>query len=109
MINAIQKEIVMNYDEMSDFEVNSKVANAVGFNYATYKGALGVGCVPDYCNSASEAWSIIVENKIGLMHTWHKKGVWSAVAPVSSSDYDCNHDNPLRAAMICFLKMQESK
>ncbi|EHV5556829.1 DUF2591 family protein [Vibrio parahaemolyticus] len=72
------------------------------------------------CNDVSHAWPIIVENKISLTSEecsddWHAdvvinidengKGVIMDVKDECHA-YD---PNPLRAAMICFLKMKDAE
>lgn len=74
----------------------------------------------DPCNNPADAWPIIVGNKISIVSLDNK---WIA-APVDTvidgitgdsevcfyASYDAVSDvNPLRAAMIVFLMMQESK
>jgi len=76
----------MNYEEMSDFEINKSVAEALGENipkgwadspwYYKTENTLsrlnGDGTriektiVRGYCDNPSAAWSIIVENKIDI-------------------------------------------
>lgn len=90
-----------NYEDMSDFEINCRVHAEIiqisGLNSFKAK---------DYCNNPDDAWPIIVDNKISL--TCHQsRGEWSAVF---NADNICFHaNNPLRAAMIVFLKMNEDK
>lgn len=117
-----------NYEEMSDFEINSAVHNALlgkpyeltfnGDGKITWKdkergGVWETGIVQytknglhDYCNNPSDAWPIIVDIKISL--TCHQsRGEWSAVFNTENICFHAN--NPLRAAMIVFLKMNEDK
>lgn len=103
----------MNYEEMSDFEINKLVAKYLGFDTG-WKAAncskIGIsdgsifGKYVDYCNNPSDAWPLIIDNKISLFwngsvfdnwiaRTIHTKGI--------------HHINPLRAAMIVFLMMQD--
>jgi len=70
----------------------------------------------DYCNNPADAWPIIVANGISLNHY---TGTWEASyeydAPIGAFGTDetvtsaIEHRNPLRAAMIVFLMMQESQ
>lgn len=63
----------------------------------------------DYCNNAADAWPIIVGNAIGVMP--FKKGeaeAWSLSAGLLSNT-TVKDKNPLRAAMIVYLMMQESE
>lgn len=105
------------YEEMSDFEINKRVfkviVGAKPLGYPHNADGRSVGNESngnyrwyDYCNNPSDAWPIIVDNKISL--TCHQsRGEWSAVF---NADNICFHaNNPLRAAMIVFLKMNEDK
>lgn len=100
----------MKYEDMSDFEINCRVHAEVmqisGLNSFKAK---------DYCNNPSDAWPVITENKISIMfdstdtryegeyHEW-------CDAISSCQKFGIQHQsNPLRAAMIVFLKMRETK
>lgn len=121
----------MDYSKLSDFEINKRVAIATGhkkFNSLGWQGAQEEGCsavvvrgpmrigVFDPCNDAADAWPIIVANGISLNHY---TGTWEASyeydAPIGAFGTDetvtcaIEHKNPLRAAMIAFLLMQESQ
>ncbi len=111
----------MNYEELSDFEVNKAVAEALGaiperailqhfppspaINLAT-EGRFN-GWKLDYCNNPSDAWPIIVEHKISVQHSssmGYSFDQWDANASAVDDEGDCmcyGHadDNPLRAAM----------
>lgn len=132
------------YSKMSDFEINCKVANALGMTkhfffldaedefdddiepsergpiWQTrehfvngYRPSNGNPFNP--CNNPSDAWPIIVEEKISIMfdstlpeyegeyHEW-----CSAIS--SCQKYGIQYQsNPLRAAMIVYLMMKESE
>ena len=108
----------MNYEEMSDKGINREVASYFYDENWLSRHADMLGMIPDYCNSPSDAWPIIVENKISLIHT---DNTWFAGIPnldegcwyfAPDDDGECvqfeSYDkNPLRAAMIVFLMMQE--
>lgn len=122
----------MNYSEMSDFEVNGMVsaatqragdytqARGVTFihEYSEPTGELGAICCLgwkefDPCNSWADAGPIILENSIGLIAPFagfEPEGfaIWNAYDPMSQ-DRVFSHENPLRAAMIVFLMMNEPK
>ncbi|AUR83723.1 NinX [Vibrio phage 1.039.O._10N.286.55.A2] len=111
----------MKYEEMIDFEINSAVAKIVTGGDVIEKHDMaeaptdsgvqviykvGVhGEFLDYCNNPSDAWSIIVDNGIG-MHKQHNQSWFSSW---TTGEFDCVDKNPLRAAMICFLKMKGSE
>ena len=108
----------MDYETAKDWELNVAVAKALGydampvrFHEAAVATVYIKNGVPraglnqkDYCNNPSDAWPIIVENRIGFYATenkWRSSGCeWDTVV---YSAYDAK---PLRAAMIVFLKMK---
>lgn len=103
----------MSYSQLSDFEINQRVSNAIPGRFIFY---------PDYvwdsewektfdpCNKAADAWPIITDNKISIyaMSEADARGKWGAEAFYPNGAYHFN-DNPLRAAMIAFLMMQENQ
>ena len=121
----------MNYEEMSDFEVNGYVSMHMhGFSWIEFVDGCashvkcGNECSPgfamievyDYCNNPSDAWPIITSNSIAIFETAVAGGDvrWVATTNLDKSwlgygaeGFDCYHNNPLRAAMIVFLMMQE--
>lgn len=99
----------MNYSEISDFEINKAVGMATGdatvsepvFNQVIRNSN---GKQFDPCNSWADAGPIILENRIGLEPAikgarWVAQNGYFKTAEA--------HVNPLRAAMIVFLMMQE--
>ena len=108
----------MNYEEMSDFEVNSYVSMYIhGFSWIEFDDELHchVKCgnerspgfamveVSDYCNNPSDSMQILIENKIGFKWV---NGSCTA-SSVKCGYHESTSDNPLRAAMIVFLMMSE--
>lgn len=118
------------YSKMSDFEINLRVAEiAVDYDcisrlpyndMAVHWGDGANWHAFNPCKNPADAWPIIVANKISIVSLDNK---WIA-APVDTvidgitgdsevcfyASYDAVSDvNPLRAAMIVFLMMQESK
>lgn len=97
-----------NYEEMSDFEINCRVHADVmqisGLNSFKAK---------DYCNNPDDAWPIIVKYEIDVIQNNGQDcplATNSAVMMFRGDDvFICQHENPLRAAMIVFLKMNEDK
>lgn len=69
-----------------------------------------VWTVFDPCNNPSDALPIITANKISIfaMIEVDTRGKWGAEAFYPNEAYHFN-DNPLRAAMIVFLMMQDVK
>lgn len=124
------------YSKMSDFEINKMICDVFWHDLRkspecenksfpqntsiVYMHNGYGGFSRDYCNNPADAWPIIVGNKISIVSLDRK---WLA-APVDTvidgitgdsevcfyASYDAVLDaNPLRAAMIAFLMMQESK
>lgn len=125
----------MNYEEMSGFEINMHVALANDYLVMEMDDKAKIGMTPDFHKnypdivwvaehehgvqtmaweqfcptlSISDAWPIITEDRIALVPAFD---IWDA------SKGDFNHDrrnfqvqdkNPLRAAMIVFLKLKEA-
>ena len=107
----------MNYESMSDHEVNSAVTcvvfdckewicNDVEFYHCGLDGG-GYYSQPiiDFCDSPSSAWPILSGSKISIAYRDH-----TSLAPVAkrfgSNSHNIAHANPLRAAMFVFLMIQ---
>lgn len=116
------------YESMSDFEVNSEVAayDAGGRRFLQdFDSKSDVACytssgihiaTKNYCNNPSDAWPVILDNQISItdpvvLGVDKDCGEWMASKwyPSLAGTLECQHKNPLRAAMIVFLMMQESK
>lgn len=119
-----------NYEVMSDFEVNRAVACRLDGNdldifgrpmfasdcYFSVPSGSSVewhqfGCdeskLFDPCNNPSDAWPIIIENSITFNYDTaqvHVSSYFNESVKIST-----NRKHALRAAMIVFLMMQESK
>lgn len=119
----------MNYNEMTDLEINKAVALALGCHirksaydtdyYFTDDCKAWDKCAPhgpvenfDPCNSWTDAGPIIQDNKITVLHD-EQLGWCAGVAywvdgyEFGFSKCEYAHPNPLRAGMITFLMMQE--
>lgn len=87
------------YAAMSDSKINEMVHGII-------KPESTLGWCFDYCNNPADAWPIILSNKIGI-NPGTSSDKWAA--------HYCNWDiaiadaNPIRAAMIVFLKMKEGE
>lgn len=104
------------YSKMSDFEINLLVAriilkgNIISERERTltssvfYENHQGIKTF-DPCNNPADAWPIIVENRIRINPILYTK--WMAEDYLE--DVSSCHENPLRAAMIVFLMMQDEK
>lgn len=113
-----------NYEEMSDFEINKAVALIVGVTFNDDGEPVrfvecDAGAYADFneiefdpCNNPEDAEPIIIENRIGTIPA-PDNGLWKAAHRKIGNDdtpYHFTQDkNPLRAAMIVFLKMNEDK
>lgn len=103
----------MNYEEMTIEDINERVSSYfthLSHEYHTY----GYEYVWneetsrewDGCTNPSDAWTIIVENDITV------RGGGVAYIDRNHLDvpiYVTRNENPLRAAMICFLKMKDAE
>ncbi|WP_180766279.1 phage protein NinX family protein [Vibrio parahaemolyticus] len=69
--------------------------------------------IEDYCNDVSVAWPIIVGNHISLeLDEGCLAEAYVLASYVNSELADkinCVDENPLRAAMICFLEMKDAE
>lgn len=108
------------YSKLSDFEINKRVAEfTLGGEWFLPVGhpensSEDIWCnsnfyaneLPDYCNSWADAGSILLESRIGI-----EPSITSSrwVAQAGYFRIASGHDNPLRAAMIVYLMMQEDK
>lgn len=117
----------MNYEEKTPFEINKAVAIAEGLKVAEIDDSNNIGMTTEFhqkypntiwvtdgespwrqydpCNDWEDGGPIIIENKISV--SWVGT-YWSATSPfgvrlATVSD----KTNPLRAAMIVYLKMKE--
>lgn len=118
----------MDYSSMSDQEINMAVAEIIFPDRPVIesKSRPPCACVTghppsqwvDYCNNPADAWPIIVGHKLSLINADDE---WLCVPEETALDGTtgdevqmiCSgdghvHANPLRAAMITFLMMQES-
>ncbi|AUR87386.1 NinX [Vibrio phage 1.100.O._10N.261.45.C3] len=112
----------MNYEDMNIDQINANVTREVfgchGWEFSEnggdcsfyHCGVDGNGyyeqAVLDYCNNPSDAWPIIVESRITVTPYDDENQGWFATYDTS---FFIDHKNPLRAAMICFLKMKDAE
>lgn len=122
-----------NYEDMSDSQIAQKVFFFVSSNLCP-NGGLAHICSDgffffddknikrkfDPCNNPADAWPIITSAGISLIKCTVDSGCWSAeiitdIDDVTDKLFQCQSSfdyqdvNPLRAAMIVFLKMNEDK
>ena len=106
----------MDYSKLSDFEINKMVAELFhnpddtggGFGQDIYMVFNGLdSCSREFnpCNNPSDAWPIIFESEINIQFRH------GADLPPMARHCDFYHvdKNPLRAAMIVYLMMNEDK
>ncbi len=104
----------MDYDKASDFEINKAVAEKLGYESVHWKAGSSVllkgvlVTIKNYCNRPKDAWPIILENEISI-RAWRTDNEWFAhhETPDFISTESGRMKNPLRAAMVVFLKMQD--
>ncbi|ENN9327366.1 DUF2591 family protein [Citrobacter freundii] len=126
----------MDYSKMSDFEINCLVAEATGHSpldaehgyaglqaegditAAIVRGPRKIGAF-DPCNNPADAWPIILSKLISVEPDYEfidpseeqvfASGAWIAEHFDGKGEHLQYVDiNPLRAAMIVFLQMQDS-
>ena len=100
-----------NYRDMTDFEVNKMVSAYLWGSICAVDEVVLHGEKDgafDPCNSWDDAGPIILANKITISAPmeYEHPADWIAY-PASDSDICVLHLNPLRAAMIVFMMMQE--
>lgn len=105
----------MDYSALQDKEINIKVGEIQGWNAfylhqdksVTFRDDKGrIKGRKNYCNNPADAFHIIEANRISLRNRY--EGDWKAENEWGESHFHvaCN---PLRAAMVVFLMMQEGK
>ncbi|HBQ5904010.1 TPA: DUF2591 family protein [Klebsiella pneumoniae subsp. pneumoniae] len=116
----------MDYSKLSDFEINKLVFErktalaALSYPHSADKRSCGHKDINniyhwfDFCNKPADAWPIISSHHISIIYV-EALSKWCAGNPYWVDgcewqlDIDVVDENPLRAAMIVFLMMQESK
>lgn len=110
------------YSKLSDREIDRLVLNVVYGRHANDKDVQRCWSRGGfkYTSSPDDAWSIIVANKISIISLddkWIAAPVDTVIDGVTGDSDVCFYVsnsavidvNPLRAAMIVFLEMQENK
>ena len=99
----------MNYAEMSDDKINLQVFECLFGSIGEDRDMLRIWQQGKFqpCNSWADAGPIIEANEISLNSVYEGGPCWLSVA---GDDGELGHTdtNPLRAAMIVFLMMQEN-
>jgi hypothetical protein len=113
-------------EKLSDFEINVKICESLGIKYeegldvlfaagkSTGDNVVAVMGPVDYCNNPSDMMPLVFEAGISLIAPdYELKGDWRARSEVEESrhepmmwTHESSHANPLRAAAIVYLLMQ---
>lgn len=118
----------MDYSKMSDFEINLAVAHIAtgsgGYDWSSdkkevYLAAMDGGeFLPNAyfnpCNNPADGWPIIQRNHISIIYEeaigkWCAGNIYWVDGCEWQFEIDFMDENPLRAAMIFYLSIQESK
>lgn len=99
------------YAAMSDQQINREVQKLTGIGCMSGSGVLiiadGRWRTFDPCNNPADAWPIITGSMISIRPVGNDGQLWEAAGiDGMKADYD---KNPLRAAMVVFLKMKEGE
>lgn len=107
------------YTELSDFEINKKVAEKLFLKFTNNWSVILVdGESFDPCNNPADAMPIIIENKISLLagdsNFWCARyGEWTLLPHPSGIEFieksQVINDSPYRAAMELFLMMKDAE
>lgn len=105
------------YSVLSDISINAMVSRKLYGELSHDHRLELVNQVVDYCNKPDDAMPIIIENKISIAFDTNENE-WLAWGDfefdqcgwdmINEPTIYCSHANPLRAAMIVFLQMQEN-
>jgi len=96
---------MINYEDKTNSQINVQVHLIVD---PEWKDSDELD-VPNYCEDPSVAWPIIIENRIAIIPTFDEWTASFGGPEKSRRSYMARNIGPLRAAMICFLKIQEAK
>ena len=98
------------YSVLSDREIYRLVLNIIYGRHANDKDVQRCWSRGGfkYTNNPDEAWPIIVENKIDINWGDDVHHALKGAVIASKGKLSATHSNPLRAAMIVFLQMQEN-
>ncbi|WP_368912960.1 phage protein NinX family protein [Providencia stuartii] len=101
------------YTELSDFEINKKVANKLGFQSEIRENGAWLFnkiWIPfDPCNEPGQAMPIIIENKICMNYVDSDIGWGACHFYGEKGELEVYDKNYYRVAMICFLLMKDAE
>lgn len=111
------------YSEMSDFEVNKKIANLLGFKNITkgikqevlvesvscgYGGFKTVIIEKNYCSYYPDAFQLMIDNKLDLDFN-PLTNSWSCRKLTHKGYFSSLNENPCRAIAECFLLIKDAE
>lgn len=103
---------MVDYSKLSDFEINCEVAKANNWTSKSFVHEIHSGKW-NPCQNAGDAWPIILKYKISIEfdgdNSTDPQTTWCCVQNMCRSCGINYQSNPLRAAMIVFLMMQDVK
>lgn len=99
------------YAAMSDQQINRELQKLTGVGCMVGNGVLiisnGMWRTFDPCNNPADAWPIITENRISIIHLDDNE--WGCRGDGDKSACRAINSNALRCAMIVFLMMKEGE
>lgn len=101
------------YASMSDGQISEEVAKFIELGDMKQKGEgtlyvkNSVWTRFDPCNNPADAWPIITENRISIIHL--DENEWGCRGDGDKSVFRAINSNALRCAMIVFLMMKEGE
>ena len=110
----------MNYDEMSDFEVNKMLVGLLPFDWWYMDSTVYLDCdftkVFDACNSWADIGPLIIEHGISLINDGSQSAAatdaYEFYEPHGNIIHECRCKDPsglLRAAAICIIMKLEGE
>lgn len=103
----------MDYSKLSDEEINKRVATGIGVNPYIADGGLSE-IYRDYCNNPTDAWPILLKNRISIefdsSYDGDEPAEWVKASANAGEHFSHNICNKaLRAAMIVFIIMKDAQ
>lgn len=90
----------MNYQTATDEEINLAVHRSRGLRVTAPIGSV------DYCNNPADMMPVVFENRISLTFETYTNEWWAMTNDFSGPRF--KHTNPLRAAAIVYLMLEDS-
>lgn len=112
---------MIDYSQLHDAQINMMVCKSLGHELSSYARIIMQDdatillsdnkTLVDYCNNPADAWPIIAEHRISIEfdgdNSTEPQTTWCHVCNLGRTCGADYQKNPLRAAMIVFLMMQE--